>query len=109
MDDDLNTPLALAAVHEFITEINRSMSETGFDAENVKEIKEFIKSIDSVLGLLEHKKEEAPEEVKRLVHEREVARKVKNFKKSDELREEIRKLGWEIQDTGEGQKLSKKI
>ncbi|KKR65203.1 MAG: Cysteine-tRNA ligase [Parcubacteria group bacterium GW2011_GWF1_40_5] len=48
-----------------------------------------------------------PEEVLKLVEEREQARKEKDFKKSDELRGKINSLGYEIKDTAEGQKISK--
>jgi cysteinyl-tRNA synthetase len=61
------------------------------------------------LGLKEVHEKKAPESIMKLVKEREEARKKKDFKKGDKLREEIRKLGWEIKDTEEGQKLSKKV
>ncbi|HLC88287.1 MAG TPA: hypothetical protein VJG66_04520, partial [Patescibacteria group bacterium] len=51
------------------------------------------------------KKVEVPEEVKKLIEARENARKAKDFKKSDELRKEIKKLGYEIEDTSDGQKI----
>ncbi|HVY68052.1 MAG TPA: cysteine--tRNA ligase, partial [Patescibacteria group bacterium] len=69
---------------------------------------------DEVLGLnLSNppRVEEAklPEKVKKLAARREAAREEKNFKKSDELREEIGSLGFEVMDTPEGQKVKKKM
>jgi cysteinyl-tRNA synthetase len=71
-----------------------------------------VLDFDKVLGLGFAELKEAeeiivPEEVKKLVEKREEARKNKDFKKSDELRKEINALGYEIKDTGEGQKISK--
>jgi cysteinyl-tRNA synthetase len=107
MDDDMNTPLALAVIHNFVTEANRAIAEKTLDKKNVEEIKKVLKSWDSVLGILEHHKASVPKEVEHLVKEREVARKTKDFKKSDLLREKIRALGWDVQDTPEGQKVRK--
>jgi cysteinyl-tRNA synthetase len=65
---------------------------------------ETIRKFDEVFGLnlLEREKIEIPKKVLKLVEERESARKEKNWEKSDKLREEIKKLGFEISDTSEG-------
>jgi cysteinyl-tRNA synthetase len=69
-----------------------------------------ILDFDRVFGLgFENLKEEIiPEEVLKLAKEREQARADKDFTKSDELRAEINKLGYEVKDTEGGQKVSKK-
>jgi len=51
--------------------------------------------------------EKIPEEIKKLAEEREEARKNKDFKKSDELRQKINSLGYEIKDSPEGYKINK--
>jgi len=65
--------------------------------------------MDQVLGLgLDQylgKKIEIPEEVQKLLEQRENARKEEDFEKSDSLRKEIKDLGFEIKDTPEGPKL----
>ncbi|KKR75041.1 MAG: Cysteinyl tRNA-synthetase [Candidatus Nomurabacteria bacterium GW2011_GWA1_40_8] len=68
-----------------------------------------VLDFDKVLGLgfADLKEKIIPEEVLKLVEEREQARKEKDFKKSDELRGKINSLGYEIKDTAEGQKISK--
>lgn len=109
MDDDLNTPVAIAVIHELITETNRALDEKMIDGQNAREIKDQMKRFDLVLGIFEHRKEKMPEEVKELAEEREKARENKDFKKSDDLREKIRALGWEVQDTSKGPKLRKNI
>ena len=60
-----------------------------------------MKEIDSIFGILEEEKE-IPEEIKQLVEKREQARKNKNFKLADELREEIKLKGFYVDDTKEG-------
>ena len=68
-----------------------------------------IKEMDKVFGLnlLEKEKIEMPKQIKKLVAEREQARKNKNWKKSDDLRDKIKSLGYLIEDTSEGQKIKK--
>jgi cysteinyl-tRNA synthetase len=68
-----------------------------------------IKKMDSVLGLdlLKKEKIKIPEKVRKLVAEREKLRKEKEWKKADEVREEIKKLGFLIDDTPKGSKLKK--
>ncbi|MCA9495802.1 MAG: cysteine--tRNA ligase [Nanoarchaeota archaeon] len=93
--DDLNTPLALAAVYEFMTEINRKQLFSLCDKE---EILNFMERTDIVLGLLENKGE-IPQEILKLAQERKIARDKKDWKKSDELRDKIKLLGYDIKDT----------
>jgi cysteinyl-tRNA synthetase len=68
-----------------------------------------IKEMDKIFGLnlLEKEKTETPAEIKKLIIERGQARKNKNFKKSDELRNKIKSLGYSIEDTSEGPKIKK--
>jgi len=98
MNDDLNTPNALQVLWKLV----RDKKANG-------KIKT-IEKMDEVFGLklLEKEKIEIPVEVKELVKERENARKEKNWKKSDEIREKINKLGYVIEDTKEGSEVKKK-
>ena len=59
-------------------------------------------SFDKVLGVLEEKEEAIPEEIMELVKQREEARKNKDFAKSDELRDQIKKKGYVVEDKKEG-------
>ncbi|MDD5181682.1 MAG: cysteine--tRNA ligase [Candidatus Nanoarchaeia archaeon] len=107
MNDDLNTPLAFAGIHELITKTNKALDENSLDKKNVEEIKKQMERFDTVLGVLEHEKEKVSAEIKKLVEEREKARTEKDFKKSDKIRESIKALGWDVQDTPDGQKVRK--
>jgi len=61
-----------------------------------------------VFGVLEFDEEKAPEEIMKIVEEREEARKKKDFKTSDALRDKINAKGWLLSDTKDGPKLKKK-
>jgi cysteinyl-tRNA synthetase len=95
--DDLNTPQAVALLWDVIKDGNMS------DADKKATILDF----DKVLGLgfadlKEAEEISIPEEVLKLVEEREEARKNKDFTKSDELRKKINDLGHEVKDTSDG-------
>jgi cysteinyl-tRNA synthetase len=103
LDNDLNISGALAAMFEFITEINKI--ELG--KQNAIDVKAFMTSIDSVLGIMKREKTTIPAEITALAEQREQARKTKNFKESDRLREEIKKKGYLIEDAKEGFRVKK--
>jgi len=108
MDDDLNTPKALAVLFDLIKAVNKL---EGIDKKSATKILMLLKKFDSVFGLnlLESAEKEdkllIPENVMELIRQREIARKEKDWKKSDELREEIKKLGYQIEDTSFGPKI----
>ena len=99
LEDDLDTPRALALLWDVAKDPNMSNGDK----------KATILDFDKVLGLgfADLKKDIIPEEITKLAEERELERKNKDFKKSDELREKINSLGYEVKDTAEGQKIYK--
>lgn len=109
LDDDLNISGAMAAVFNFIRQINAAVS-VGADKKELSAAKELLLEIDSVLGFgfQKIKADKIPEEIKNLLSEREQARKNKEWARADEVRGEIEKLGYAVEDTPEGQKLKKK-
>ena len=68
-----------------------------------------IKEMDRIFGLdlLKKEKTDVPEKIKKMVKEREDARKKKDWKKSDEIRERINSLGWQIDDAPDGARIRK--
>ncbi|MEM5834658.1 MAG: cysteine--tRNA ligase [Candidatus Aenigmatarchaeota archaeon] len=111
MDDNLRINDALAVMFKFVNQVNKLISQNKIGKKNSEEIIDLILSFDKVLGLnLEEaiKEEKLPEEVQKLLKEREEARKRKDWKLADELREKIKELGYSIEDTPEGP-LCKKI
>ncbi len=101
INDDLDTPRALAVVWEMIKDNNLG------EADKRAAILKFDKVMG--LGLAHLKKEEVavPAEVQDLINARNKARLEKNWAESDRLRDEIEKRGFLIEDTAEGVKVKK--
>jgi cysteinyl-tRNA synthetase len=106
LDDDLNISAALGFLFESIRETNRAMDENKLNAPSANAWLNWWERINTVLDLESETKIVVPEEVERLAKERQNARREKNWKRSDELRDQISDLGWEVRDTKEGQKLA---
>ncbi len=100
INDDLNMPKALSFLWDVLRDSRLN------DTEKYQLVLEFDKVFGLKLG--EEEEIEVPKKVEELLKEREKARKEKNWKKSDELREKIKKLGFIINDTEEGA-IAKKI
>lgn len=109
LDDDLNSPLALATLFALISNSHTILDQRPLS--NLSEIKEFLIKSTSILGLTyENMDDEVsmPGEILTLVAERETARKRKDFALSDELRDRIASYGYVITDTAQGPRLEKK-
>jgi len=107
LDDDLNISAALGFLFESIRETNRAMDQNEMDAASARAWLEWWKRIDTVLDLEAETDVAIPHEVAQLAEQRENARREKNWKRSDELRERISALGWEVRDTKDGPKLTR--
>lgn len=107
MDDDLNIGPALSVIFEFIRQINKLLDDHGLSELDAEETLDFINTIDSVLGILDFKEERIPEEVRKLVDERESARNNKDWGRGDELRDKVKKLGYIISDTDQGPRIKR--
>lgn len=99
INNDLEIPGALYYLYDFIKQTNTLLSEKKLSNQDAQLILEFIERIDSILGVL--KEEEIPQNVLDLAEERLAARKNKDWKKSDELREKIKHLGYQVDDSKE--------
>ena len=93
INDDLNMPKALAVTQELL---KSNIS----NEDKLATILDFDKILGLGLGLL--KKEEIPKEVQELVNKREKARQEKDWVKSDELRNKIKDMGYEVKDSISG-------
>ena len=120
MDDDFNTPEALAVLQQLATEINRA--KTSGDTERARKLAAELVHLGGVLGILQQRAEEflrkpkssAPraqneaasgstqeysdERVEALIAERAEARRMKNFERSDEIRDELARAGIVLED-----------
>ena len=107
LDDDLNISAALGFLFESIRETNRAMDENKLDPASANAWLNWWNRINTVLDLEPETKIAVPAEVAQLAKERENARHEKNWKQSDDLRDQISALGWEVRDTKSGQKLTR--
>lgn len=100
LSNDMNIPQALAVVWEMVK--SNIPSSDKYD---------LLESFDEVLGLrllMQKKEDDIPQRVVELVSEREIARKAKDFVRSDILRDIIAKEGYQVEDFSTGPKVSKK-
>jgi cysteinyl-tRNA synthetase len=107
LDDDLNISAALGFLFESIRETNRALDQNGLGAGSAKAWLEWWERINSVLRL-EKAEEALPSEIANLVEARRVARMGKDWTKGDELRDKLAALGWEVRDTKDGQKVTRR-
>ena len=99
INDDLNTPQALAIMWEVIKDKNLANNEK----------KELLLNFDKIfgLGLDKIKPLEIPEKIKKFAAEREELRKENKWDEADKIRKEIEKMGYGIEDTEQGPKIKK--
>ncbi len=109
MEDDFNTPKALAVLFDLITKGNTLISKNKLSEKSAKSILDFLQKIDGVLGFIfgQEVKIKVPAGITKLVKERERYRKEGNWKESDRVRNEIQKLGYSVEDTEGGSKVKK--
>ena len=104
MDDDFNTADAISAVFELVRYINQNIDEK--TALNVLELyKEKLLMLCDILGIILEKEEKLlPEDIEKMIEERQEARKNKDFARADEIRDELLNKGIVLEDTREGVK-----
>lgn len=101
MDDDLNTADAISKVYELIRYTNTFDENT--DLKVVKGAVKLLSDFASVLGLLYKEEDDnLDEKVEKLIKEREEARKNKDFKRADEIRDALKEMNIELKDTRNG-------
>ena len=107
LDDDLNISGALGVLFETIRETNRRMDGGEMGAEEANEWLEWWKGVDRVLAI-GGEEAELPAEIAEVADARVQARLAKDWRKSDELRDELAARGWEARDTKDGQKITRR-
>lgn len=109
MADDLNISEALAHLFDFVREINGLCDADQIGKEEAKKILHLMQRFDSVLGFLtfERKEPEIPQDLQEALEKRLQARKDKNWKLADEMRDLIQQRGYMMEDTPHGVRLKK--
>jgi cysteinyl-tRNA synthetase len=109
MDDDFSTPEARAVLFSLARDLDTYRREGG-DAHAFAHGVATLVRLGRVLGLFERLPDTSgpPSEVERLVAERAEARRQRDFKRSDALREAIHRLGWAVEDTPSGPRVTRR-
>ena len=120
--DDLNTAVALAAIFDLVRDVNTAIDRGEFRERDVPYVMAAMKKFDGIFAVIEDNDEEklaalgfesgdsqmSGAEIDALVAERQQARKERNFKRADEIRQELAERGILLEDTREGGILWKK-
>lgn len=107
LEDDFNTPMAFAGLFELIKETNKFIDSHSLSKNDAQKIIDFVRELNDIFNILPQE-EKIPVEITALADDREKFRTGGDFTKADELREEIKKLGWEVDDTSAGPRIVKK-
>ena len=102
LDDDLNISGAWGAIFEWVRDTNRKLAENAMDPAAAAAALATWERLDSVLGVGAPKEVEVPADILALVEARQAARKAKDFKRADAIRDELKAKGWVIEDTPKG-------
>ncbi|ABN53272.1 MAG TPA: cysteine--tRNA ligase [Hungateiclostridium thermocellum] len=106
MDDDINTADAIAAIFDIVKEVNTNINAT---SNSSKEIIDFslslIKELGGVLGIAQKSRQKVlDKEIEELIERRQKARKEKDWKTADEIRDKLKEMGIILEDTPQGVK-----
>lgn len=104
MDDDLNISITLAHVFDFVRDVNNLLDSNLVSREQAREIHNLILRFDKALSVIGevYKEEKLPKDAEELISRREEARKAKDWKTADQIREQLKTMGIVIEDTAQG-------
>ncbi len=109
MDDDFNTSIALAAIHNLSREVNTALARKHVKTENQQELLALIDRFDTVLNIFgEHQREMLDSEIQSLINERQEARHRRDFARGDEIRDDLASRGISLEDTKDGVRWKRK-
>jgi cysteinyl-tRNA synthetase len=109
MDDDLNTSVALAVIHNLTRVVNTALARKKLQEENKVELLELLKSLDTVLNIFgDEQREMLDSEIQNLIDERQEARRRREFARGDEIRDELADRGIILEDTKDGVRWKRK-
>lgn len=111
MDDDLNTPDAFAAIFNLVRQVNTLTADYSLSSESLKKARACIIELCAVLGLdaEEGVDTEIPQEILDKVKLRDDAKAERDFATADRIRDELHTLGYKIEDTPQGPKVSREV
>ena len=108
LDEDLNVSAAWGHIFEWVRATNKAIAENALTQQGAAANLAAWERLDSVLGVgAKVTASEIPQELLNLLEQRQAARKAKDFKRSDAIRDELKAKGWVIEDTPKGPRLKR--
>jgi cysteinyl-tRNA synthetase len=109
MEDDINTADALAVLFDLVRDINTKINTTSkVGKKTISKALVLLKELTGVLGIMTKENDDTLDEtVEALIEERQKARAERDFKRADEIRDKLKEMGIELQDTPQGVKAVK--
>jgi cysteinyl-tRNA synthetase len=109
MDDDLNTSVALAVIHNLTRDVNTALTRKKLLDDNKRELLDLLKRFDTVLNIFGTEEREMLDgEIQNLIDERQEARRRRDFARGDEIRDELAGRGIILEDTKDGVRWKRK-
>jgi cysteinyl-tRNA synthetase len=109
MDDDLNTSVALAVIHNLTRVVNTALARKKLQQDNKLELFELLERFDSVLNIFGTEQQEMLDsEIQDLINERQEARRRRDFGRGDQIRDELAARGIVLEDTKDGVRWKRK-
>ena len=103
LDDDLNTSVALAALHNLAREVNTALADHAVLEDNKRELLELLERFNTVLNIFDDEQPAMLDaEIKSLIDERQEARRRRDFARADEIRDQLASGGITLEDTKDG-------
>ena len=102
LDDDLNLPQGIGVVFDLIREANAALDSARVGPRNKASLLGLIDEVDAHLDLVHAEEPGLAEEVERLIAEREAARRTRDFARSDQIRDDLRRRGIALEDSKDG-------
>jgi cysteinyl-tRNA synthetase len=107
MDDDLNTPEALAALFNFLRQVNAAIDDGSLDSDGARVAEAALGSADRVLGVLPTAPDVLPAEIEERIVARNAARRRRDFGEADRIRDDLAARGIVLEDTPGGTRWKK--
>jgi len=107
LDEDLNISGGWGAIFEWVRDTNRRLAENSLDAAAAAAALATWEKLDTVLGVGAAPEFNVPAEINSLLEARQAARKARDFRRADALRDELKAKGWIIEDTPKGARVKR--
>jgi cysteinyl-tRNA synthetase len=107
LDDDLNVSKAWAVIFDWVRETNAALATGSLSPAAAAERLHAWRRVDGVMGLGARPQEEAPAEALALLEKRNAAKAARDFAQADAVRNELKALGWTVEDSKSGSKLKR--